>query len=52
MPQSQTNTSHMEEGQPHPVACHMSMRGLGSLSDLAKIIEAANNPESELREDR
>lgn len=30
----------------------MSMRGLGSLSDLAKIIEAANNPESELREDR
>jgi hypothetical protein len=30
----------------------MSMRGLGSLSDLAKIIEAASNPESELREDR
>jgi hypothetical protein len=30
----------------------MSMRGLGSLSDLAKIIEAANNPESDLREDR
>jgi hypothetical protein len=30
----------------------MSMRGLGSLSDLAKIMEAATNPESDLREDR
>lgn len=30
----------------------MSMRGLGSLSDLAKILEQASNPESDLREDR
>lgn len=30
----------------------MSMRGLGSLSNLAKILEAASNPESDLREDR
>ena len=30
----------------------MSMRGLGSLANLAKIMEAASNPESELREDR
>lgn len=30
----------------------MSMRGLGSLANLAKILEAASNPESELREDR
>ena len=27
-------------------------RGLGSLADLAKILEEASNPESELREDR
>ena len=27
-------------------------RGLGSLADLAKILEAASDPESELREDR
>jgi IS5 family transposase len=27
-------------------------RGLGSLADLAKILEDASNPESELREDR
>jgi hypothetical protein len=30
----------------------MSMRGLGSLANLAKILEAASNPESDLREDR
>ena len=30
----------------------MSMRGLGGLANLAKILEEANNPESELREDR
>ena len=29
-----------------------SLRGLGSLADLAKILEEANNPESKLREDR
>ncbi|HJV90603.1 MAG TPA: hypothetical protein VJ623_09885 [Holophagaceae bacterium] len=28
------------------------MRGLGSLANLAKILEAASNPESDLREDR
>ena len=30
----------------------MSKRGLGSLSDLAKILEEASNPESIVREDR
>jgi hypothetical protein len=30
----------------------MSKHGLGSLSDLARILEEASNPESELREDR
>ena len=29
-----------------------TQRGLGSLADLAKILEEASNPESELREDR
>jgi len=29
-----------------------TMRGLGSLADLAKILEEASNPESNLREDR
>lgn len=29
-----------------------TLRGLGSLADLAKILEEASNPESELREDR
>ena len=31
---------------------HMSKRSLGGLADLAKILEEASNPESELREDR
>jgi hypothetical protein len=30
----------------------MSKRGLGSLADLAKILEEASNPESAVREDR
>lgn len=30
----------------------MSKHGLGSLADLARILEEASNPESELREDR
>jgi hypothetical protein len=30
----------------------MSKRSLGSLADLAKILEEASNPESEVREDR
>ncbi|MCE1228611.1 MAG: hypothetical protein LWX11_03875, partial [Firmicutes bacterium] len=30
----------------------MSKRGLGSLADLAKILEEASNPESVVREDR
>ena len=30
----------------------MSKRSLGGLADLAKILEEASNPESELREDR
>jgi hypothetical protein len=30
----------------------MSKRGLGSLADLAKILEEASNPESTVREDR
>lgn len=31
---------------------HMSKRPFGGLADLAKILEEASNPESELREDR
>lgn len=37
---------HKEKRQP------MSKRGLGSLADLAKILEEASNPESAVREDR
>ena len=38
---------------PEEFRQHMSIqRGLGSLADLAKILEEASNPESALREDR
>jgi len=38
---------------PEEFRHHMSkQRGLGSLADLAKILEEASNPESNLREDR
>ncbi len=49
------STSYPEGLGPVPLTetlDHMSKRSLGGLADLAKILEEASNPESELREDR